>query len=139
LDTISEDAGLANHGYQGIMGPLRCGFAAGNHSGRLQAGSAYYGVFEMSGNLWETVISVCDSGLQFAGNCGDGQLDTEGRANVISWPDPQSANGTGLRGGAWNSGIYVPGSFRDLAISDRFYAGQPAAERRNTSGGRGAR
>lgn len=130
----SAPIGLASHGYDGPQGPLRCGFGAHGSSSRLSAGAAYYGIFELSGNLWELCVATNAEGLTFTGGNGDGVLDAEGRANQADWP---GADGGIYRGGGWNSGI-LPG-FRDLAVSDRFYAGQGPNLRRNTTGGRGVR
>ena len=129
----NEQTGVASHGYFGPQGPLRCGFNGHATSDRLETGASFYGAFEMSGNLWEQCISVSLDGLTFDGEHGDGELDTQGDANVSGW----SVDGSGYRGGGWNSGILA--QFRDLAVSDRFYAGLVADQRRNTSGGRGVR
>lgn len=137
-ETVSESAtaqaGLASHGYAGPQGPLRSGFGGSANSNRLQIGGSYYGVLELSGNLWELCVNVEFTGLDFEGQPGDGQLDFNGLANEPLWP---VSDGAGHRGGALNSGIVGP--FRDLAISDRFYAGLFPSVRRNTSGGRGGR
>ncbi len=128
--------GLASHGYNGPQGALRPGFAAAGATGRVEAGAAYFGAMEMSGNLWEMCVTVNEKGLQFDGKLGNGELEETGDADVQNWPHP-SGDGAGFRGGGWNSGI-LP-EFRDLAISDRFYAGQKPDTRRGTSGGRGGR
>ena len=133
-DTLAVGAGLGSHGYAGPQGPLRSGFGASSGSDRLQAGAGYYGVFELSGNVWELCVAVTASGLVYDGSSGDGLITEDGFADVPSWP---GAAGCGHRGGAWNSGI-IPG-FRDLAISDRFYIGLKPEVRRNTVGGRGGR
>lgn len=130
----NDSVGLASHGYAGPQGPLRTGFAATPNSGRVAAGAGYFGVMEMSGNLWEQCVTVNTEGLQFVPVCGDGHLDDNGNALQATWPGP---SGAGYRGGGWNSGI-IPG-FRDLGSSDRFYAGLAPSTRRLTSGGRGAR
>lgn len=127
-------AGLGSHGYDGPQGPLRCGFAAHASSTRLESGASYYGLMEMSGNLWELCVNIGPQGITFDGSIGDGRLDSDGNADQTGWP--VSAGG-GYRGGGWNSGI-IPG-FRDLAVSDRFYTGLPPELRRSTSGGRGVR
>ena len=127
--------GLASHGYFGPQGPLRNGFAASMNSNRLQAGSSYWGIMELSGNLWELCVSVLDPGLGFDGQHGDGTLSA-GAADTPGWP---TADGAGFRGGAWNSGIGPVGTFRDLATSDRWYAGLPPDTRRFTIGARGVR
>jgi formylglycine-generating enzyme required for sulfatase activity len=136
-ETVGESAddstGIASHGYEGPWGPLRCGFSAKSVSNRLQSGAGYYGAMELSGNLWELCISVLPEGMKFDGEHGDGSLDFSGSADVQSWL--LDGVGAGYRGGAWLSGI-LP-QFRDLAVSDRFYAGQNPNIRRHTSGGRG--
>lgn len=145
LESVSETAeipyGLANHGAGArqnyLQGPLRTGFAATATTNRITAGSAYYGVMEMSGNLWEACVSTNSQGLGFTGTHGDGELDEEGFARQESWP---AKEGSGHRGGAWNSLIRndLSYEFRDLAISDRYYVFL-AVSRRNTTGGRGVR
>ena len=61
-------------------------------------------------------------------------LDAAGNADAATWP---ATVGACYRGGAWNSGI-LP-TFRDLAVSDRYYVGLTLELRRTTSGGRGGR
>lgn len=136
-DVVPAGYGLGNHGYAGPQGGLRCGFGGSDTSTRLTIGAGYYGATEMSGNLWEQVITTTTAqGLSFTRATGDGNLDTNGNANTNTWPGTD-ALGAGHRGGAWNSGI-LP-DFRDLAISDRFYIGLVPTNRRNTGGGRGVR
>ncbi|MEZ5007497.1 MAG: SUMF1/EgtB/PvdO family nonheme iron enzyme [Chitinophagales bacterium] len=135
LDTIPPGFGIANFGYCLPSGPLRCGFAATATSTRVSSGATYYGLMEMSGNLWELCVNVSEKGLRFGGEHGDGQLNDQGFANQSTW-ESVSGEGSGLRGGGWNSGIL--NGFRDLAISDRFFAflnGNNSA--RGTVGGRG--
>lgn len=131
-----QGAGIASYGYAGPQGPLRAGFAGNDSTGRPDIGAAYYGALEMSGNLWEQCVTVNSLGLLFTGISGDGQITADGHADVNGWPQ-NNGNGAGYRGGGWNSGIYA--QFRDLAVSDRFYAGQAADIFRNTNGGRGVR
>ena len=99
-------------------------------------GSTYYGIMEMSGNVWELCVTVDFIGLLYNGLEGDGELSANGEANVASWPTI-NGQGAGYRGGAFNSG--TDPAFRDPAISSRFYAGLAPNLRRNTSGGRGVR
>ena len=133
-EKATAQAGLASHGYMGPQGPLRVGFGGNASSDRLQIGGSYYGVLELSGNLWEQCVNVELTALDFQGKPGDGSLSTNGMANEMLWP---VTDGVGHRGGALNSGIVAP--YRDLAISDRFYAGLFPSFRRNTAGGRGGR
>lgn len=135
-DAVMGNQGLASHGYNGPQGPVRCGFAADSTGSRLQAGGGYFGCMELSGNLWEMVVNTTTNGLLFTGNVGDGNLNTDGNADVTNWPGSNGA-GAGFRGGGWNSGV-LP-DFRDLAVSDRFYIYLDPVNRRNTSGGRGVR
>lgn len=144
-ETVGETSevpyGLANHGDGAqkdfLQGPLRTGFAANAGTTRITAGSSFYGVMEMSGNVWEACVSTSSQGLGFKGNPGDGRLAEDGLAMQESWP---AKEGSGHRGGAWNSLIRndLSYEFRDLATSDRYYAFLPVS-RRNTTGGRGVR
>ena len=139
-ETYQNNKGICSHGYFGPQGPLRCGFAARSNTTRLQSGASYYGVMELSGNLWEMVVQTTDTeGLLFTGLHGDGQLSNTGSADVAFWPNFATAAGAGYRGGAWLSGVFNVGDFRDVAVSDRFYAGLRPTIRRNTSSGRGVR
>jgi formylglycine-generating enzyme required for sulfatase activity len=135
-DILNPGSGFGSHGYNGPQGPIRVGFAGSDTSDRLRIGGSYYGALEMSGNVWEACVTVDAAGLKYTGENGDGNLADNGEGNVINWPGTD-AKGAGYRGGGWNSGI-LP-EFRDLAVSDRFYAGQLATPRRPTSGGRGVR
>lgn len=130
-----SNTGVASHGYNGPQGPIRCGFNGTAQSTRLETGASYYGCMEMSGNLWEQCIGLSMAGLNFTGNNGDGALDANGNADVSGWD--LSGNAVSVRGGGWNSGIQ--GTFRDLAVSDRFYGFMNTSNRRNTTGGRGVR
>ena len=70
---------------------------------REATGSAHYGVFGMSGNLWEYVVSAGTSrGRRFVGEHGTGVLDSgagpgldAGRSSVVF----QSRNREGLSWG----------------------------------------
>lgn len=99
IDNATHDGGL-------IGGPLRVGIFAAHtsNSGRFTSGGTYYGIMEMSGNVWERTITVGNSGgRSFTGNNGNGLLDANGDADVSNWPPAFSAVGSGLRGGSWNS------------------------------------
>jgi formylglycine-generating enzyme required for sulfatase activity len=118
-----------------INGPLRCGIFAANASstGRVTAGASYYGIMELSGSLWERVITCGNStGRAFDGKHGDGSLDANGYANTANWPGTTAA-GSGFRGGQW----------RDInnymRTSDRTYSILSHSNRHFSLGGRGAR
>lgn len=141
---ITAGSGLANYGNTNVLGPIRCGFAAKPGTNRLQAGAGYYGVMELSGNVWEWVITTGNaSGVAFGGNLGNGEISlspTPGFADVTSWPSPQAAIsggatavGAGIRGGSWQT----PAA--NLRISDRANASYSTNSRNVTVGGRGVR
>jgi four helix bundle protein len=112
----------------GVSGPMRAGFAATSNSLRYNAGASFYGVMELSGNLWERSITVGDATSRlFTGLHGDGVLDASGNANVSNWTT------SGFRGGAWNNNL------SSARASDRVSAGGKLASRGSGQGGRFAR
>jgi len=118
----------------GVAGPLRVGFAATASTTREQAGASYYGVMELSGNLWERAVTVGNSdGRLFTGLHGDGALDSSGNANVTYWPSVSTASGSGFRGGTWGS------DYNFARVSFRAYAAGAYPARSNSYGGRLAR
>ena len=99
----------------GYKGPYRSGiFAAGlRKNNRQQAGGSFYGILELSGNLWERTIAIGHpEGRKFKGQHGDGRITPFGDADVDDWPG-DDAEGAGFRGGGWRSGASV------LRASDR--------------------
>lgn len=90
---VPENANYYNWGNltggDGGYGPLRSGIFANEATDRTGSGAGYYGVMELSGNLFEIAIEL----LQFASSSygyrsyidahGDGELNTNGRANSI--------------------------------------------------------
>jgi len=113
-------------------GPLRCGIFATSSSTRAEAGAGYYGVMELSGNLYERLATVGNAtGRAFDGTHGDGVLSTDGHANVANWPGISSGEvttgtGAGFRGGAWTTNIVqmpmVDRTYGSLSSTDRGYA-----------------
>lgn len=86
-------------------GPYRCGIFAASaaHATREDVGATYYGIMEMSGNLSEMAITIgTPEGRAFKGIHGDGVLNVDGEADVITWP-PITGEGGGLFGGSWFS------------------------------------
>jgi hypothetical protein len=135
--------GLCAYGnHASVQGPMRCGFAATASTTRAQAGASYYGVMELSGNLWERPVTVGNAtGRAFDGANGDGALATNGNANGTSlqyWPgysagEITGATGSGFRGGDW---------FKDATyarVSDRYYAADTGTGRDYRYGARCAR
>ena len=128
----------ANYGNDpDILGPMRVGSFADLNSGsvsRTGAGAGYYGAMELSGNLIERAVTIGNSdGRAFTQLHGSGGIDTNGRANVSTWPSSTAATGTGLRGGGWISASSL------LQVSDRSSAASAQTGRDSTYGGRGAR
>ena len=109
-----------------IDGPLRVGIFAANadNQGRITAGASYYGIMELSGNLWERAVTVGNAtGRAFTGLHGNGALSTNGHANETAWPGLTSgevtgATGSGFRGGVWNNNAsYLRVSDRNIAAN----------------------
>ena len=119
----------------GINGPLRVGiFAADSlNTGRVTSGAGFYGNMELSGNLWERVITLGNTtGRGFTGVHGDGKLGTGGDADVSLWPGTNAVGG-GMRGGRWGSGATT------MRTSDRFNAARSYSIRDFSLGFRGVR
>ncbi|HRV13636.1 MAG TPA: SUMF1/EgtB/PvdO family nonheme iron enzyme, partial [Tenuifilaceae bacterium] len=90
-----------------IDGPLRVGIFAANadNQGRITAGASYYGIMELSGNLWERAVTVGNAtGRDFTGLHGNGALSTNGHANETAWPGLTSGEVTGATGSGFRGG-----------------------------------
>lgn len=112
-----------NCAYNGFAtGPFRSGIFATSSSNRITSGAGYYGVMEMSGNLFERCVSIGSStGRSFTGTHGDGNLSSSGNGNNSDWPgydgsEITGATGDGFRGGCWGF------SDRYARVSDRGFA-----------------
>ena len=124
-----------------IDGPLRVGIFAANadNQGRITAGASYYGIMELSGNLWERAVTVGNAtGRDFTGLHGNGALSTNGHANETAWPGLTSgevtgATGSGFRGGVWNGNASL------MRVSDRTGAAFTRAPRNDACGFRAVR
>jgi len=136
--TVSErgqtGSNITYNNVGGVQGPLRVGSHGGGVNNRVASGAGYYGIFDLSGNVWERLVTVGNStGRSFQGNRhGDGNLDTSGEANQSSWPTT-SATGAGFRGASWNNGS------SSARLSDRVNATSVISGRNDGFGGRGAR
>lgn len=135
----------------GIGGPMRVGSFATATSSRVTAGASYYGIMELTGNVWELVVGVGHSaGRPYTGAHGNGAITTAGFADVDFWPGsngnatsstPNTAPNTGstsfagmmFRGGSYNDNAF-------LRLSDRQYPGwNGLGGRDGRNGGRGVR
>ncbi len=116
----------------GITGPARVGMFAASNTTRVQAGATFYGIMEMSGNLWERTVSIgVAKGRNFTGLHGNGAISSAGDADVTNWPDA-NGTGSGVRGGSIIQGI------SDCSVSNRSQATSVYSRNYNI-GGRGVR
>jgi formylglycine-generating enzyme required for sulfatase activity len=118
-----------------ISGPVRVGiFAAnGSNSGRVSTGASYWGIMELSGNLWERPVTIDNAeGRAFTGTHGDGLLTSSGDADAATWPGTDAV-GAGWRGGSWYYFTF------DMQVSDRYNAGDAYSNRYNFIGFRAVR
>lgn len=129
----SRDLAAVELGEEGVHG-------AGE---RLRLGLSHYGVWDLSGSLWERVVSLGHpAGRAFRGTHGDGRLGADGRANQADWPaadeSGRAADGIGYRGGAeYFAEPDVTNPFSPVAV--RTYAAWNGAFRSPTYSARGVR
>lgn len=132
-DVEAADPADANANVEVTGYPIRVGAFAAPGKSREDAGAGYYGALDLTGNLWENVVTIgLPEGRAFTGMHGDGALDEWGDANVDGWPGP-SALGAGFRGG----------NYRDDEVrartSDRIDVAQEKAWHDDHHGWRGVR
>ena len=134
--SIDDNCHFDNSGYWntggGPYGPVRCGCFATGSTTRQQSGATYYGVMEMSGNLYTQIVTLGrEIGRGFTGAHGDGSLDNDGNANVNAWPPNYSSpNGSGYRGGCYSD----PSGPLVLTVSSRMASGDDWPGRYNMNG-----
>ncbi len=88
-------------GGDGGTGPLRVGiFATASTTTREQTGATYYGIMEMSGNVYEYVVRDSYNPNGFDGSWGNGYLNAANEADVPTWPLNAYA---GIKGGGWSA------------------------------------
>ena len=122
-----------------VKGPMRVGCVISDTT-RVSAGAGYFGVLELSGNLWERTVTIGNTtGRAFTGTHGNGSLSVNGNADVANWPGISSgeittASGSGLRGGGWSTTTLT-----FLRVSDRFNTNVADATRNNAYGFRAVR
>ncbi|WP_020567998.1 SUMF1/EgtB/PvdO family nonheme iron enzyme [Neolewinella persica] len=116
-------------------GPKRCGILAASavNPTREDTGAGYYGVMELTGNLYERCITVGNpEGRAFTAAHGDGQLLSSGTHNVATWPADNNT-GFGYRGGSFFNGSDF------IRLSDRYDAATVLVGANNRLGFRGVR
>ena len=110
----------------------RNGMFANDSSGRVVSGASYWGVMELSSNLWELTINVINvESRGFTGQHGDGRLSLGGMHNVTGWP--MSHFGFGLRGGSAAEAIGIASGHSVSARASAFWNSAVT----NTMGGTG--
>jgi hypothetical protein len=116
-EAVDQPANANCHYMNSYSMPVRCGIFATATSNRSAAGAGYYGNMELSGNLWEYVVSAGNAdGRAFNGSHGDGMLNSAGAANVNSWP---VSSGYVQRGGS----ILMSSTPELLRVSNRTFGG----------------
>ena len=135
---INPEQGVGNAIYTSTngtpSGPKRVGILAASaiNKNREETGGSYYGIMELSGNLYERCITVArPEGRVFNGASGDGVLSTTGEANQANWPN--GAVGIGYRGASY---LNASGFLR---VSDRYDAANTIVNGNSRLGFRGAR
>lgn len=137
--TSTSGANAAYNSQANVQGPMRVGVFANSSTTRAQSGASYYGIMELSGNLWERPVTVGNAtGRSFTGVHGDGTLSANGHANEMAWPGLTSgevigATGSGFRGGNWFSGA------TNMRASDRNSGASTGPIRTINNGFRGVR
>jgi len=117
-----------------IRGPLRGGVFATGTSTRAEAGATYYGIMEMSGNLWEHPVTLANSaGRRFKGTHGDGALTKDGFADISNWPGYAGGKNSGVAGAGSRGGSWFTNATH-LRISGRLKGGFAGTYRTNTTG-----
>lgn len=116
-------------GGDGGSGPLRVGiYATAATTTRQETGATYYGIMEMSGNVYEYVVHSGYDPNGFDGAWGNGDLSATFFADVATWPLDAYA---GIRGGGWTSSS---ANCELTYLSTNYWT-----TRRDWSGGRGVR
>jgi len=128
-ETASNAGANCNFLYSG---PVRVGFATTSTSTRAQSGAGYWGITELSGNLFDFCVSSYAEGRSFTGINGDGTLDANGYCNVANWPTT-SGNGSAWRGSDCQR------NFPNACISDRNWGYITGNNMGWQMGGRGVR
>jgi formylglycine-generating enzyme required for sulfatase activity len=139
VETPSNAGANVALGNSGTGGPMRVGSFAASSTTRVQAGASYWGIMDLSGNVWKRPVTVGNTtGRAFTGTNGTGLLASDGNATNSDWPgysagEVSGATGCGFRGGTW-----ILGSTYER-VSDRFNAALVNTSRGNTYGARFAR
>ena len=139
-NTKNEVLNIAPLGPQNFgMGMVsRVGVSATPTSDRLHAGATYYGIMDMTSNVFERAIGGYNFDYSgFTAVNGDGNLDSYGFANVMGWPidynNRDSYETYFMRKGGSASSYY------NATVSSRQVLNWGDGNRANAQGGRGVR
>lgn len=138
---INPEVNIGNASYLttdgSINGPLRNGIfaASATNNTRQETGGSYYGVMELSGNLYERCVTVGTAqGRNFTGIHGNGIISsTTGNGTASNWPNNVTGDGYSYRGGSFTNGANF------LRVSDRFDGASLIASGNSRLGLRAAR
>lgn len=115
-------------------GPVRVGSFTKNAADRIVAGTSYWGVMELSGNLAEICYNVCPYGRQFHSireAHGDGNLTATGISDMSASYWPVHVESFMVKGGSFKNKKEL------LAISDRtnfdYYKGKNINQKDSTA------
>jgi formylglycine-generating enzyme required for sulfatase activity len=140
--TNDPNANCNNTDWTAMDGPVRVGSFGMGINNRQSSGATFYGIMEMSGNLWERTVTVGNTaGRSYTGEHGNGMVSNvfilglmnAGDADVTGWPG-NTAAGSGFRGGAWY--FFDP---QAACVSNRLYATSAQPFPLYDFGGRGVR
>lgn len=130
----------------GDVGPLDgSGDEGPSEQSALRVGASHYWVMDLSGSLWERVVSIGDAaGRAFTGLHGDGDVNAYGDADVPGWPrelgSPRREKGFGYRGGGFYRHDEVYDAYRPHSpVSFRPYGSWSGGPRHRAYGFRGVR
>jgi formylglycine-generating enzyme required for sulfatase activity len=106
------------------VGPLRAGIFETESGDRVASGASFWGIMELSGNLWERTVTVGNLyGRGIKGTTWGSFLGTHGNGSTGVPGDWPAAVGAGFRGGYW---LHSAGALR---VSDRVSAVAAGADR----------
>lgn len=143
---VDSGSGPANYGNDSVLGPLRCGFAATNATTRFKAGASYYGIMEMTGNVYDLCYStfITMAGVNFDGTHGDGEISVTPRVGYANqnWPVEAGIPTSEYYSDIFKGGSWIDTASQDMRVSNRnfdlFTPYPPDAVGRGSSlGGRG--
>lgn len=121
--------------------PMRCGIFAASASSatRVSTGASYYGVMELSGNLYERCVHISNStGRSFTGAHGDGLLTTDGYGDVANWPGYVTDKISDFAGSNFRGGNSNDDAARSM-VSNRYDGSYEGGSRTQRDGFRSVR